>query len=47
MQWLASFHQHLHLPTSLAALWVENLALDLEDDLRKDSRNNEVMLFSS
>lgn len=39
--------QHLHLSTCLAATRLENSALDLEGDLRKDFKNNEVLLFPS
>lgn len=39
--------QHLHLSTCLAATWLENSALDLEGDLRKDFRNNEVLFLPS
>lgn len=39
--------QHLHISTCLAATWLENSAVDLECDLRKDFINKEVLLYPS
>jgi len=49
MQSLASYSICISPPVSHspAATWLENSVLDLADDLRKDFKNKEVLLFPS